>query len=313
MSGLDYLLDRLRRAYASIAEIEQAALRVPGDSFLLANLASLKSDAEDLEAQWRQLAINEQKEVCRYRLIPTGMMGYAIQYVTRSLLEFQELFSQIYDSLAHGPKKRMRLTDDLIAETRFDFGFSYPGSLGIVLMVQGEPSFFGDKYDQSIDALMQIAGVKDEDSVREMSRTLGGAVVKRAFDWSRVNLSAGYTVDIGWTTTKGYSRGGTIDVTTFGRVVEIISKTSDTERDTIRVPGVLIGIDAKAKRFRFVAYDGNGPPYSGFLSEIFPVKQVWSINTSYTAQITVETVIEYATQTVRESYRLDMLEPILSA
>lgn len=312
MSGLDSLLDRLRRAYASIAEIEQAALRVPGDQFLLANLASLKSDAEDLEAQWRQMAIREQKEVCRYRLIPTGTMQYAVPYVTRSLLDFQELFSQIYDSLVHGPKRRMRFSDDIAIETRFEFGFSYPGSLGIVLMVQGEPGFFEDKYDQSIDALMQIAGVENEDSVRDMSSALGGAVVKRAFDWSRINLSAGYTVDIGWTTAKGHSRGGTIDVSTFGRVVEIISRTSDVEKETIRMPGVLMGIDAKAKRFRFVSYDGNGPPYSGFLSESFPLRHPWSINTSYTAQITVESLTEYATQITKETYRLDGLEPILS-
>lgn len=313
MSGLDSLLDRLRQAYASIAEIEQAALRAPGDQYVLANLASLKADVGDLEDQWRTLAALQQTEVCRYRLVPSGNVGYILSDVTRSLLDFQGLFSQIYDAFVRGPKRRARLTDDLLGETRFNFGFSYPGSLGVVLTVQGEPGIFEDKYDRSIDALMQIAHVSDEDAVRDMSRTLGGAVVKRAFDWSRVNLSAGYTVDIGWTTAKGYSKGGVIDVSTFGRIVEIIGRTSDIERETIRIPGVLIGIDAKAKRFRFVSYEGNGPPYAGTLSETFPLKSVWSINTSYTAQITVETIVDYATQVEREVYRLNSLEPILSA
>ena len=63
----------------------------------------------------------------------------------------------------------MRLTDDLLGETRFDFGFSYPGSLGVVLMVQGEPGIFEDKYDKSIEALMQLSQIDDEDSVRELS------------------------------------------------------------------------------------------------------------------------------------------------
>jgi hypothetical protein len=313
MSGLDSLLDRLRHAYASIAEVEQVAARVPGDEFVLANLASLKSDAEDLESQWRTLTAIEQKEVCRYRLIPTTNIKYALTNVTRSLLDFQGLFSQIYDSIVRGPRRRIRLSDEIVDDTRFEFGFSYPGSLGVVLMVQGEIGLLEDKYDSAIDALMQISGVDNEDSVREMSRTLGIAVVKRAFDWSKINLSAGYSVDIGWTTARGYSKGGVIDVRTFGRIVEIISRTSDVERETIRTPGVLLGIDAKAKRFRFVSYDGNGPPYAGSLSETFPLKAVWSINTSYTAEITVETVTDYATMVTRETYRLSGLEPIIPA
>jgi hypothetical protein len=197
MSGLNSLLERLRKAYASVAEIEQVARRLPNDEYVLANLTSLKCDIDDLEGQWREFARSEQKEVCRYRLIPTTQMNYALSHVTRSLLDFQGLFSQIYDSLVRGPRSRIRLSEEIIEDTRFEFGFSYPGSLGIVLMVQGAPGLLEDKYDSAIDALMQISEVENEDSVRDMSRTLGGAVVKRAFDWSKINLSAGYTVDIG--------------------------------------------------------------------------------------------------------------------
>jgi hypothetical protein len=312
MSGINSLLDRLRSAYAAIAEVEEVAARIPKDQFVFANLVSLKRDAEDLEGQLSELALRDQKEVCRYRLLPTRGISYALASVTKSLLDFQELFSQIYDAQKRGGgKTRARLAENIVEETQFDFGFSYPGSLGVVLLAQGESGFFVGKYDFTIDAFMEIPTIKDEDGIRDMSHSLGEAVVKKVYDWSLVNASAGYSVDIDWTTSRAFKKGGTIEAGTFGKIVEIISRTSDIEKFLIRANGLLIGIDAKTRRFRFVSHDGKY--YSGTLSETFPIKAVWSINTSYTAEIETEVVTEYASGRTQESYRLRWLQPNLSA
>jgi hypothetical protein len=162
------------------------------------------------------------------------------------LLDFQELFSQIYDAQKRGSgKTRARITEDIVEETQFDFGFSYPGSLGVVLLAQGESGFFLGKYDITIDAFLELLTVKDEDGIRDLSRSLGEAVVKKVYDWSLVNASAGYSVDIDWTTSRAARKGAMIEAGTFGRIVEIINRTSDVERHLIRVSGLLIGIDAK--------------------------------------------------------------------
>ncbi len=135
MSDINSVLERLRRAYAAIAEVQMVAARSPGDRFVLANLQALKSDSEDLEQQWEEECKYAQKEVCRYRIIPENAHHYSLATVSKSLLDFQELFSQIYGALKAGARKRARISAEVAGETKFNFAFTYPGSLGVALTV----------------------------------------------------------------------------------------------------------------------------------------------------------------------------------
>jgi hypothetical protein len=131
MSALDSLLERVRSAYAAVSETEAVATRFPGDRFVLANLESLKRNAARLEAEWEEASRNQQIEICRYRLIGAAATRYALSNVAQSLLDFQGLFSQIYDALKSGAKHRARLAAPIRQETEFEFAFTYPGSLGL--------------------------------------------------------------------------------------------------------------------------------------------------------------------------------------
>lgn len=312
MSDIDSVLERLRRAFAAVSEVEAVAARSPGDRFVLANLHALKRDAEDLEKQWEDLCKDKQIEVCRYRIVPEHSDRYSLTSVSKSLLDFQELFSQIYDALKPGAKGRPRLktrariSPGVATETKFDFGFTYPGSLGVALMVESESHLFGAKFDEAVKVIKDVISIKDQHDVREMAKTLGGAVVTKVYDWSTVNAQAGYGVDITWMRTDGTLRGGVIDASALEKVVEIIEKTSDKDTKNITVAGVLVGIDRKSRRFRFVEY--NGPDFAGILDDDFPITEKWAINTRYTAKITVETVIEYATMEEKRSYKLTALK-----
>jgi hypothetical protein len=127
-------------------------------------------------------------------------------------------------------------------------------------------------------------------------------VIKRVYDWSEANFVAGYGVDITWQRIDGTFRGSTIDADSLGNVVNIINRTSDRTESTVEVPGVLIGIDSKSKRFRFVEHDG--PDYLGSFSPVFPSNREWSINRNYRATIRVEEVTRYATMETEKTYRL---------
>jgi hypothetical protein len=304
MSDIDSVLNRLRRAYAAIDDVERAAKGHPGDRFVIANLQSLQSHASLLEQQWEDECRFTQREICRYRIIPQSLDRYSIAHVSKSLLDFQELFSQIYDVIKTGVRKqRARVGPDIAAETQFDFGFTYPGSLGVALMVDSESQLFGEnKFDQTVAAISDIIGIDDDDDVRDLARNLGGAVVTKVFDWSKVNFVAGYGLDITWQRTNGTMRGGVIDAQALGKVVEIIQRTSDRSTREIEIRGVLIGIDKKTKRFRFVEHDG--PDYVGNLPDTFPLEQQWSINTNYIAKIQAVQVTKYATMEEETSFEL---------
>lgn len=305
MSGLDSLLNRLRRAYAAVGELEATAARFPSDRFVMANLNSLKRDASDLEALWQAECERAKVEVCRYRLLPERKERYILADVSRSLLEFQQLFSQVYSALRRGLRERARISSEIKDESAFGFGFSYPGSLGIALTVEGDSRLFGTKYDSAIDAFMEVLAIKDENEVRDLAHTLGDAVVKRVYDWSRVNNRAGYGVDVVWTKTNGTVAGGSIGVTSFNRIVNLIERTSDVSSTPLEITGTLKGIDTESKRFHFIAW--NEDRYSGEVSEDFDLDRKWSVNTEYNASIVIRTVTEYATQKTKKSFKLNAL------
>lgn len=301
------LVDRIRRVYEEIAKVERVAAQFPDDVYVQANLNSLRYDAEELEREWAAEARLEQKEVCRYRMIPSFLGAYSIRVVTQSLLDFQELFSQIYDSIKNGTKRKARISSEITQRTTFNLAFTYPGSLGVAMSIDSFPDLFSGEFDESIDALMQVVQARDEYDVRDMAKSLGEAVVKKAYDWAKVNSSASYAVDLDWTTLKGSHKGGMIDVAAFSRLVTVIGHTSDSIVRMVKVRGVLVGLDSKTKRFRFV--DPNGDDYSGPLSDIFPAGAVWQVNETFIADIEVEETLEYATDTTKQINRLRHLEP----
>ena len=304
------MLERLRRAQEALSQAERAAADFPNDRYVQANLLSLRTDVAELVEQWETEARIQQREIVRYRLVPLHAAEYAIRSVSTSLLDFQELFSQVFDALKNGAKQRARLATDVLQETCFNFAFSYPGSLGVAMSIDAAtPGLFEGKFDAAIQAFMQILEVRDEDELRDLAKTLGVAVVKKTFDWSKANLVASYSVDLSWITAKGHRFGGMIDVARFRHLVKVIERTSDTETSTIVLGGLLTGFDGQVRRFRFVGDDDR--VYVGTLSESFPAKAVWRVNAAYEATIEKDEALSYATQETKTDYRLKHLEAYL--
>lgn len=307
MPSAGSLLDAVRAAYARIGDVEMVAQDHPGDQMVLASLQSLRAHAEHLEQQWVEECRHRRVEVCRYKLLAGLTEAYSATSFAKSLLEFQELFAQIFDAKIHGsPKRRAIVSGEIISETAFDFAYSYPGSLGVVLTLQDRPDLFSGRFETAIAAFQQVTSIEDEDDVRDVANTLGDAVVKRVYDWSTVNYLAGFSVDVTWTGFSEAYAGKLVDREELGRIIELIGKAGDIERTTVRVIGTLVAIDVLGKRFRLVVPDGED--YRGTLSERFDLSKQWAVNRTYAARIVVEAVTRYATQRTDVNYRLEDLE-----
>jgi hypothetical protein len=307
MPSDDSLLDAIRAAYARVGDIEMVARDHPGDQMVIASLQSLRAHAVHLEQQWIEECRHRRVEVCRYKLL-SGLTGaYSVTSFAKSLLEFQELFAQIFDAKRQGaPKRRAIVSGEVVSETAFDFAYSYPGSLGVVLTLEDRPNLFGGYFETAIAAFQQVTSIKDEDDVRDVANTLGEAVVKRIYDWSTVNYFAGFSVDVTWTGFSETYAGQLVDREELGRIIELISKTGDVEKTTVRVIGTLVAIDVLGKRFRLVVPDGDD--FRGSLSETFDLGRQWAVNRTYAARIAVEAVTRYTTQRTEVNYRLENLE-----
>lgn len=153
MSDFGSLLEDIQRTYAEIAEVEATAREFPKDRFVLANLSSLKRQADQLEELWELEALSLEKEVCRYRIIPEMRSSYHLREVTQSLASFQDLFSQIYDAIENKIKSRARISADVAENTAFNIGFTYPGSLGAVEKGHLLPNLAREKRPEQIGLL----------------------------------------------------------------------------------------------------------------------------------------------------------------
>jgi hypothetical protein len=306
MSEIASVVDRTRKAFATVSRLEEAILRAPMDRALQLNLSAMRKMAAQAEQQLMSFSERQHVEICNYRLMPEMAENYALPYVSESMLEYQNLFSQIYDAKKNGKKANAVINREAFQESILEFGYSYSGSLGIVLLRQGSRDLFSGKFDESIDALYDVMDIRDQNDVRDVAENLGLAVVKRIFDWSEANYKGGFAADVRWTRSDGRQLGRVVGRDRMGSIVNIIATTSDEQIEERPVFGLLVGIDLKAGTFHFVVPDGAD--FRGHLHENFPRDRVIRVGESYVARIIETTVTRYALQRTDHTHILLRLD-----
>lgn len=227
--------------------------------------------------------------------------------MAQSLLEYQNLFSQIFDALRNGPKERATLGREALEESSMEFAYSYSGSLGVVLLVPTERCLFSGKLDESIDALFQVLNIDSQSTVRDVARTLGRPVVKRIHDWSDANIKGGFATDVRWNRSDGRQLGEVIERRRMEKIVEIIDATSDQQTEEISVVGILIGGNIRSGIFHFAVLDGND--YRGYQGEDFRSSNTeMTLGKQYRARIRETKTQIYATEKLEIKHELLALE-----
>lgn len=300
-------VERTRRAFATVSQLEEAVLREPDSRALQINLAAARKSANQYQEQVLEMAQVGHVEICNYRLIPEVIASYALSWVAKSMLDYQHLFSQIHDAIRNGAKKRAVIGPDAMAESMLEFGYSYSGSLGVVLFVPSEKTLFDGSLDATIDALFQAIEISDKYDVIDIANTLGMPVLKRLYDWSDSNVKGGFSADLRWNRSDGRLVGEVISRDRMAAIVDIIGRTSDVEVIHHRVTGVLVGMDVKSGRFRLTVPDGDD--FGGLLADEFPRADRFTVNRTYDAHIVESRTIKYATETVEKRFSLVRLGP----
>lgn len=274
----------------------------PQDAAFEINLRAKQRLAERFQEELFSIASDQHIDVCRYRLIPNTEEVYDLIPVARSLERFQELFSLTYDALSRRPRPGARIGAVLAGETALEFGYSYSGSLGIVLVAKGSRGLFFGKFDSAIETINDVLRVNSRTEILEFARTLGTSVIKRAYDWSLENFKGDFSVDLTWRQSSGRYVGGVIDRSQIARNVDLIGLTSEEEISTIEVLGILVGIDIKTRSFHFVVPDGES--YRGQLGPEFPTVGTIEVGQRYRAQIAVRTTTRFATDSEERRFTL---------
>jgi hypothetical protein len=308
MSQYAFSLERARAAAAMVSGLEDRLAHNPDDLALRISLSSAVRMAERMERELYEVAASEQVDLCRYRLVRHTGPGFALSGVSRSLAAFQETVSYVYEALAGRPLKRPALTDNALRRSELLFGYSFAGSLGVVLLAPSERRLFDTKFDDVVKTIGEVFDTESNDELRDVAHTIGRAAVNKVFEWASANAEAGYDLDLRWTNSNSVEMGRYVQARQFGKLASLISLTSEVEHTQIRTEGVLVGFDSVFKTFHLVEPDGES--YKGGLADEFPLRKDWTINRTYGAAIVKDDTTKFSTGETATKYRLVELRPM---
>jgi hypothetical protein len=217
-------------------------------------------------------------------------------------LKFQYLFSQIHDAFKNGPKLYATYGQEAFDESLMEFAYTYSGSLGVVLLAKSRKDFFSGNLDKSIEALFQVIDIDSRDTVRDVAKNLGNAVIKRVHDWSQANIRGGFAADARFNRSDGRHLGEVIERRRLENIVAIIEATSDEKTEERQVSGMLVGGDIQSGSFHFVV--PNGDDYRGKLAKDFSQDTDMTLGKNYRARIRETTKMTYATEKLERTVHL---------
>ncbi len=308
MSDYAFVAEKARKAFDAVAKLEAAIERSPEDRVLQVNLAATRRYAEQTRTEMEQLAAFKRMEVCQYRLISERSNGYSLEHVAKSLLSYQQLFSQIYDAVNNGKKSRVGVGREAEIASALEFGFTFSGSLGVMLLARGERDSIAGRLDAPIEALYQVLEIKNRDDVRDMAQRLGRAVIKRVHDWSAANVKGGFSADISWRRSDGRQLGQMVHSGQMERIVEYIDAATDEKTLSVSIKGTLVGADLVSRTFHIKPLAGESR--TGQISQGIIFEDGLILNRLYQAEITVTEAYYYATEQKTQINVLNQLTPI---
>jgi hypothetical protein len=260
-------LSRAREHNAIVQRMELAMRAEPSNERLALGIGSARRRAQRSEEDLERFASASQIDIIRYRLEQASDV-YAIESVADSVRAFQKSFTGVADFLENGPKEKARYSHEIEDRTRLNFGYSFAGSLGIVMAVENSRDLFGEgELDGIVDVFDQFLSIDDEDEAIVASRTMGGGLTTQLCNWINVNAKWGNAVDFVVKQPSGIQRGQFVPKNRFIDLSDIFASATDVEPHTISVSGILVGLDIKLRKFHFVEPDGEA--YKGDLSETF--------------------------------------------
>jgi hypothetical protein len=193
--------DQLLDTQSVLADLEKAVALNPNSKSLQLARASLQKRYSAIESNFKSTAEAMGIEACNYRLFSDERPS--AHGVASALATFQNGISVLYDAIVNGPKTKGRYGADVEYATRFNFGYCYSGSVGIVLTIPADRSMFDDSIlDESFKAFSMVAKAQDRDTVKELKEKFGLASIRAVYRWVKANSESGQGADIKWERNK---------------------------------------------------------------------------------------------------------------
>jgi uncharacterized protein YdcH (DUF465 family) len=301
MSALRSVLDRLNDIEATISQMEGNSTAENARAYRL-TLQSLEKRRDSLRDELAEISERDFVEVCDYRIIPSDRTSYALAAVTGALHDFQDLVTLLFDVDPKKPKQRARLDPISVEKTRFDFGFSYSGSLGVVLTVPNERLIAIDSdLDEAVKAAFNLISAKTKEDIQTAAGHFGAPAVRKLYSWSKTQRDYGLSADIKWMRGKDVRSEVLVQAQESAEVCRLIENKSDMVEVQITVIGVLVGYNVRNRKFVLELPDGEF--ISGDLAKTFEAAPR-TVPGRYSANLIKRTVVNYVSEKEEVSWHL---------
>ncbi len=248
MSRLSDLQIELQEASAAIVRAERTLAENPNIPSVAATLRTIKKRRENLEEQFFSEANILGLDVCGYRIEPTEGRP-TIAAMTAVLGTFQKVFTSVYDALCHGPKLTSKASRETIAATSFEFAYTFPGSIGIMMTLPNERLIVGESsLDAAIKTTFDLVHAKDPEEVQSLTDKVGLPAVRLAHEWAQENARAGFGANITWQRKDTVLSSVRVQTQELARLASIMTNAQAKEEKV--VVGELITVELAAKKFQ---------------------------------------------------------------
>src|SRR5258708_28565376 len=183
--------EKLQSTIASIRQLEASMIDHPDSPSLRANIKSLQKLQRNYEAEFLDAASERGEHVCSYRLF--GLGNPTIAAMSKALGDFQSMFSIVYDAIKNGPKDRAKMSTDVAQATSFSFGYTFPGSVGVVFTLPNERLLPGIQtdLDKTFGRISDIARADQPDQIAALAKELGAPPIRATYRWAKDHAENG--------------------------------------------------------------------------------------------------------------------------
>lgn len=285
--GTTEIFERLNDVEATITQYRRNSNTLDSIASTLA-LKSLEQRRDELKLALESVSEKGLIDVCDYRLIPPIRGKYPVKHVGQAIARFQDTVTEFFASIKEDrARSKPTKSEELISSSTLNYGYTYSGSLGIVLYAFNDELLPSGSYlDQAVHEVLSLTDETDLSVVRAKADKFGKAAMRSFYDWTKAQTDADMSLDIKWTRGDEVKEERTIQPSQLHTIQDIIKMAGDTRTSTEIVRGLLVAINLTGKGyFKIVFPDNSRDEIFGTLDDDFNRSETHELPHNYEATL----------------------------
>lgn len=310
MRDLFDIQKELQDTNATLSRIELSLVKQPDLPSVHATIKGLQTRQKVLEAEFLKAANERGQDVCSYRVFPNAGQA-TIEAVSKALISFQSLFTIIYDVVKHGPKDRVRSSEKVEKETAFNFGYTFPGSVGVVFTLPNDrllPGMMTD-VDVSMHTIRTLAKADSTTKITALVKELGEAPIRAGYKWAKDHAEYRLGADIGWRRGESIKEEFLVQYLELDQLQSTIAMSGAETVEIITLRGLLVAVNTVRHTFHLVE-ENTDTDIRGKFTDAISEEHTVILPARYTAIIRKTTIIQYSSEQPDIQYFLEALKSV---